>query len=61
MGTQIVRVSSCFEPDEILELTAKRERHLFLRRAVWRLTVAAEGAGCPAPGLKTILHGGRAM
>jgi len=63
MGAQIIPESGRFEPDEILELTAKRENVSFFAAPtmVRRLTVAAEAAGATAPGLKTIIYGGGPM
>ncbi|PJG55067.1 AMP-dependent synthetase [Bradyrhizobium forestalis] len=63
MGAQIIPESGRFEPDEILELTAKRESISFFAAPtmVRRLTVAAEAAGATAPGLKTIIYGGGPM
>ncbi|MGY3075600.1 acyl-CoA synthetase (AMP-forming)/AMP-acid ligase II [Bradyrhizobium sp. LM6.10] len=52
LGAQIIPESGRFEPDEILELTAKRDRISFFAAPtmVRRLTVAAEAAGATAPG-----------
>ncbi|MBR0784400.1 class I adenylate-forming enzyme family protein [Bradyrhizobium iriomotense] len=63
MGAQIIPESGRFEPDEILELTAKRDNISFFAAPtmVRRLTVAAEAAGATAPGLKTIIYGGGPM
>ncbi|WIW45254.1 AMP-binding protein [Bradyrhizobium sp. 62B] len=63
MGAQIIPESGRFEPDEILDLTAKRENISFFAAPtmVRRLTVAAEAAGANAPGLKTIIYGGGPM
>jgi acyl-CoA synthetase (AMP-forming)/AMP-acid ligase II len=63
MGAQIIPESGRFEPDEILELTAKRDGISFFAAPtmVRRLTVAAEAAGATAPGLKTIIYGGGPM
>ncbi|MCP3402574.1 class I adenylate-forming enzyme family protein [Bradyrhizobium sp. CCGB20] len=63
MGAQIIPESGRFEPDEILELTAKRDGISFFAAPtmVRRLTVAAEAAGSSAPGLKTIIYGGGPM
>lgn len=63
MGAQIIPESGRFEPDEILELTTKRENiSLFAAPTmVRRLTVAAEASGATAPGLKTIIYGGGPM
>ncbi|MBR1174997.1 AMP-binding protein [Bradyrhizobium sp. KB893862 SZCCT0404] len=63
MGVQIIPESGRFEPDEILELTAKRENISFFAAPtmVRRLTVAAEAARAAAPGLKTIIYGGGPM
>lgn len=63
MGAQIIPESGRFEPDEILELTEKRENISFFAAPtmVRRLTVAAEAAGAIAPGLKTIVYGGGPM
>ncbi|MEK9278360.1 MULTISPECIES: AMP-binding protein [unclassified Bradyrhizobium] len=63
MGAQVVPESGRFEPDEILELTAKRDDISFFAAPtmVRRLTVAAEAAGASAPGLKTIIYGGGPM
>jgi acyl-CoA synthetase (AMP-forming)/AMP-acid ligase II len=63
MGAQIIPESGRFEPDEILELTARREGISFFAAPtmVRRLTVAAEAAGATAPGLKTIIYGGGPM
>nr|WP_249131884.1 AMP-binding protein [Bradyrhizobium diazoefficiens] len=61
MGAQIIPESGRFEPDEILDLAAKRENISFFAAPtmVRRLTVAAEAAG--ARGLKTIIYGGGPM
>jgi acyl-CoA synthetase (AMP-forming)/AMP-acid ligase II len=63
MSAQIIPESGRFEPDEILELTAKRDGISFFAAPtmVRRLTVAAEAAGATAPGLKTIIYGGGPM
>ncbi|MGY4365099.1 acyl-CoA synthetase (AMP-forming)/AMP-acid ligase II [Bradyrhizobium sp. LB1.3] len=63
MGAQIIPESGHFEPDEILELTAKRDGISFFAAPtmVRRLTVAAEAAGATARGLKTIIYGGGPM
>ncbi|WGD54286.1 AMP-binding protein [Bradyrhizobium sp. CB1650] len=63
MGAQIIPESGRFEPDEILELTAKRDGISFFAAPtmVRRLTVAAEASGATAPGLKTIIYGGGPM
>ncbi|WP_027556708.1 AMP-binding protein [Bradyrhizobium sp. Cp5.3] len=63
MGAQIIPESGRFEPDEILELTAKRDGISFFAAPtmVRRLTVAAKAAGASAPGLKTIIYGGGPM
>ncbi|WP_234680183.1 AMP-binding protein [Bradyrhizobium monzae] len=63
MGAQIIPESGRFEPDEILQLTAKRSGISFFAAPtmVRRLTVAAEAAGASAPGLKTIIYGGGPM
>ncbi|UPK37427.1 AMP-binding protein [Bradyrhizobium sp. 186] len=63
MGAQIIPESGRFEPDEILELTTKRDGISFFAAPtmVRRLTVAAEAAGTTAPGLKTIIYGGGPM
>ena len=63
MSAQIIPESGRFEPDEILELTAKRDGISFFAAPtmVRRLTVAAEAAGAAAPGLKTIIYGGGPM
>ena len=63
MGAQIIPESGRFEPDEILDLTAKRENISFFAAPtmVRRLTVAAEAAGASTPGLKTIIYGGGPM
>ena len=63
MGAQIIPESDRFEPDEILELSAKRDGISFFAAPtmVRRLTVAAEAAGASAPGLKTIIYGGGPM
>ncbi|PDT89802.1 AMP-dependent synthetase [Bradyrhizobium sp. Y36] len=63
MGAQIIPESGRFEPDEILELTKKRDGISFFAAPtmVRRLTVAAEAAGATAPGLKTIIYGGGPM
>lgn len=63
MGAQIIPESGRFEPDEILELTAKRNDVSFFaaRTMVRRLTVAAAASGATAPGLKTIIYGGGPM
>jgi acyl-CoA synthetase (AMP-forming)/AMP-acid ligase II len=63
MGAQIIPESGRFEPDEILELTAKRDGISFFAAPtmVRRLTVAAEAATATAPGLKTIIYGGGPM
>lgn len=62
-GAQIIPESCRFEPDEILDLTARRDRISFFAAPtmVRRLTVAAEAAGVSAPGLKTIIYGGGPM
>jgi acyl-CoA synthetase (AMP-forming)/AMP-acid ligase II len=63
MSAQIIPESGRFEPDEILQLTAKRDGISFFAAPtmVRRLTVAAEAAGATAPGLKTIIYGGGPM
>lgn len=63
MGAQIIPESGRFEPDEILELTARRGGISFFAAPtmVRRLTVAAGAAGTHAPGLKTIIYGGGPM
>ena len=63
MGAQIIPESGRFEPDEILELTARRDGISFFAAPtmVRRLTVAAEAAGANAPGLKSIIYGGGPM
>ena len=63
MGAQIIPESGRFEPDEILELTAKRNgiSCFAAPTMVRRLTAAAEAAGASAPGLKTIIYGGGPM
>ncbi|MBR1131009.1 class I adenylate-forming enzyme family protein [Bradyrhizobium iriomotense] len=63
MGAQIIPESGRFEPDEILELTAKCDGISFFAAPtmVRRLTVAAEATGATAPGLKTIIYGGGPM
>jgi len=63
MGAQIIPESGRFEPDEILDLTARRNGISFFAAPtmVRRLTVAAEAAGSRAPGLKTIIYGGGPM
>lgn len=63
MGAQIIPESGRFEPDEILELTAKRDGISFFAAPtmVRRLTAAAEATGAFAPGLKTIIYGGGPM
>lgn len=63
MGAQIIPESGRFEPDEILELTERRDGISFFAAPtmVRRLTVAAEAAGATAPGLKTIIYGGGPM
>jgi acyl-CoA synthetase (AMP-forming)/AMP-acid ligase II len=63
MGAQIIPESGRFEPDEILDLTAKRDNISFFAAPtmVRRLTLAAEAAGSRAPGLKTIVYGGGPM
>ncbi|WP_128927475.1 class I adenylate-forming enzyme family protein [Bradyrhizobium guangxiense] len=63
MGAQIIPESGRFEPDEILELTARRDGISFFAAPtmVRRLTVVAEAAGARAPGLKTIIYGGGPM
>ncbi|WGR73030.1 MULTISPECIES: AMP-binding protein [unclassified Bradyrhizobium] len=63
MGAQIIPESGRFEPDEVLELTAKRENISFFAAPtmVRRLTVAADAASAIAPGLKTIIYGGGPM
>jgi acyl-CoA synthetase (AMP-forming)/AMP-acid ligase II len=63
MGAQIVPESSRFEPDEILDLTARRGGVSFFAAPtmVRRLTVAAEATGAAAPGMKTIIYGGGPM
>ncbi|WP_407185260.1 class I adenylate-forming enzyme family protein [Bradyrhizobium centrosematis] len=63
MGAQIIPESGRFEPNEVLELTAKRENISFFAAPtmVRRLTVAADAASAVAPGLKTIIYGGGPM
>jgi acyl-CoA synthetase (AMP-forming)/AMP-acid ligase II len=63
MGAQIIPESGRFEPEEILEMTAKRSDISFFAAPtmVRRLTVAAEAAGATAPGLKSIIYGGGPM
>ncbi|MBI5265059.1 MAG: AMP-binding protein [Bradyrhizobium sp.] len=63
MGAQMIPESGRFEPDEILELTAKRSGISFFAAPtmVRRLTLAAEAAGANAPGLKSIIYGGGPM
>jgi acyl-CoA synthetase (AMP-forming)/AMP-acid ligase II len=63
MGSQTVPESSRFEPDEILDITAKRDLVSFFAAPtmVRRLTLAAEAAGVNAPGLKAIIYGGGPM
>ena len=63
MGAQIIPESGRFEPDEILELTKRRDGISFFAAPtmVRRLTVAAEATGATAPGLKAIIYGGGPM
>jgi acyl-CoA synthetase (AMP-forming)/AMP-acid ligase II len=63
MGAQIIPESGRFEPDEILDLTARRDGISFFAAPtmVRRLTLAAEAAGARAPGLKTIIYAGAPM
>jgi acyl-CoA synthetase (AMP-forming)/AMP-acid ligase II len=63
MDAQIIPESGRFEPDEILDLTSRRDGiSLFAAPTmVRRLTLAAEAADAHAPGLKTIIYGGGPM
>jgi acyl-CoA synthetase (AMP-forming)/AMP-acid ligase II len=63
MGAHIILESGRFDPGEILDLTARRDGISFFAAPtmVRRLTLAAEGAGVSAPGLKTIIYGGGPM
>jgi acyl-CoA synthetase (AMP-forming)/AMP-acid ligase II len=62
-GAQIIPESGRFEPNEILEVAARRDGISFFAAPtmVRRLTVAARAAGTNAPGLKTIVYGGGPM